>query len=151
MGVKSAVAVMITRCECGKRRVVNAFEHSRDTPLTCVLSVLWSRDGSRICSGGVDNIVRVWEVSSRDCIRTLEGHSAPVVAVSWSRDGSRVCSGGNDDTVRVWELSSGQCVHTTVFEFHFASLEFSLRSFPILSFCLTFRHFCLGEVCCQLA
>jgi len=103
--------------------------------LSEVSSVSWSSDGSRICSGSDDRTVRVWEVSSGDCIRTLKGHSSWVNAVAWSSDGSRICSGSDDKTVRVWEVSSGQCVHTTVFAFRFASLEFSLRSFPILSFC----------------
>jgi len=73
-------------------------------------------------------IRRVWEVSSGDCIRTLEGHSSRVTALSWSSDGSRICSGSEDHTMRVWDVSSGQCLHTTVFEnFRFASLGFSLR------------------------
>jgi len=74
MGAESAVAVMITRCECGKCQLGHAFEHSRDTSFF-VKEVSWSIDGSRICSGSADHTVRVWEVSSGECIRTLKGHS----------------------------------------------------------------------------
>jgi len=55
-------------------------------------------------------VIHVWEVSSGECIRTLEGHSSNVYAVSWSSDGTRICSGGGDSTVRVWEVSSGECI-----------------------------------------
>jgi len=71
-----------------------------------VNAVSWSSDGSRVCSGSSDKTVRVWEVSSGECIRTLEEPSS----VSWSSDGSRICSCSHDGKVRVWEVSSGQCI-----------------------------------------
>jgi len=76
-----------------------------------VHAVSWSSDGTRICSGSYDKTVQVWEVSSGECMQTLEGHSSGVNAVSWSRDDSRICS-GDDTAVRVWEVSSGKCVQT---------------------------------------
>jgi len=57
-------------------------------------------------------VIHVWEVSSGECIRTLEGHSDWVTEVSWSSDGTRICSGSDDDTVKVWEVSSGECIRT---------------------------------------
>jgi len=72
-----------------------------------VTAVLWSSEGTRICSGSVDKTVRVWEVSSWECIRTLEGHSDWVNAVSWSSDGTRICSGSADAAVRVGRVEWG--------------------------------------------
>jgi len=78
-------------------------------------------------------MVRVWDVSSGKCMRTLEGHSFGVKAVLWSSDDSRICSGSNDNTVRVWDVSSGECLWTSsvvlLFDLRFASLDLALWSF----------------------
>ena len=44
--------------------------------LTDVTSVAWSADG-RVCSGSRDSSVRVWDVASGECVRTLSGHTEP--------------------------------------------------------------------------
>ena len=59
-------------------------------------------DGSRIASGGDDATVRVWDVATKECVATLEGHTGLVYAVCGLGDGSRIASGSEDKTVRVW-------------------------------------------------
>ena len=67
-------------------------------------------------SGSCDNTLRVWDVSSGACVRTLSGHSAAVFAVSVYADpssgGMHAVSGSGDKTLRVWDVSSGACVRT---------------------------------------
>jgi len=102
-----------------------------------VITIAWNRDG-RLCSGGSDGTVRVWEVETGECIQTLH-HPCWVTAVSWSdeefvrvwelhsdtydqtlyghseertsRTEGRICSNTYDQTLRVWE-SSGECINT---------------------------------------
>ena len=61
---------------------------------------------ARVASGGGayggDNTVRVWDVATKECVATLEGHTDFVYAVCGLGDGSRIASGSNDNTVRVW-------------------------------------------------
>ena len=57
-------------------------------------------------------MVRLWEVSSGQCIRTLQGHANWVYTVAFSPDGQMVASGSEDQMVRLWEVSSGQCIRT---------------------------------------
>jgi WD40 repeat protein len=45
-------------------------------------------------------------------IRTLQGHTKPVLAVALSSDGRRAVSGSSDKTLRVWDLESGQTLRT---------------------------------------
>ena len=59
-------------------------------------------DGSRLASGGSDYTVRVWDVATKECVATLEGHTHFVNAVCCLGEGSRIASGGEDRTVRVW-------------------------------------------------
>tara|TARA_B110000858_G_scaffold77533_2_gene89892 strand:- start:163 stop:894 length:732 start_codon:yes stop_codon:yes gene_type:complete len=77
-----------------------------------VHSVSFSPDGSRIVSGSVDKTVRVWDSNTGALIRTLTGHTRPVMSVSFSPDGSRIVSGSSDDTVRVWDSNTGALIRT---------------------------------------
>ena len=47
-------------------------------------SVDYSSDGRFVVSGSNDNTVRIWDVESGDCIKTLEGHTSYVYGVSFS-------------------------------------------------------------------
>jgi len=81
-----------------------------------VTSVMWSPDSHFALSGSSDHTLRLWEVSSGQCLRTFAGHSGSVASVSWSPDGRCALSGSMDSTVRLWEASSSKCLRT--FEGH---------------------------------
>ncbi len=65
-------------------------------------------DGRRAVSGSDDETLRVWDLESGRCLRTLEGHSSGVRSVSVTPDGRRAVSGSDDETLRVWDVESGQ-------------------------------------------
>jgi len=76
---------------------------------TSVLSVAFSPDGRFVASRSSDRTVRLWEVSSGQCIWVGKEHTDSVFSVAFSPDGRWMASGSNDHTVRLWEVSSGQC------------------------------------------
>ena len=59
-----------------------------------------------------DKTVRVWDVATKECVATLEGHTNSVNAVCGLGDGSRIASGSSDKTVRVWDVATKECVAT---------------------------------------
>ena len=66
-------------------------------------TVAFSRNGFYIASGGIDPIVRVWDLRKPGApLHTLKGHRQPVAAVAFSPDGSRLASAS--DGIRVWDL-----------------------------------------------
>ena len=69
-----------------------------------VLSVCFSPDGRRLASGSGDRTVRLWDVETGACVRTLEGHGGWVMSVCFSPDGRMVASSSFDRTVRLWLL-----------------------------------------------
>ena len=58
-----------------------------------VNSVSFSPDGTKVASGSDDKTVKLWDVTSGECLQTLEGHSDCVNSVSFSPDGTKVASG----------------------------------------------------------
>ena len=71
-------------------------------------SVAFSRDGTRIVSGG-NKTLRVWNAADgRPIGAPMVGHSSKVLSVAFNREGTRIVSGGSDHTVRLWDALTGE-------------------------------------------
>ena len=100
----------------------NARDQDQDERYTeFVFSVAWNPDSRYALSASWDKTLRLWDVSSGKCLRTLEGHVSGVNSVSWSPDGRYSLSGSEDKTLRLWEVSRGKCLRT--FEGHTSGVE----------------------------
>ena len=73
-----------------------------------VASVAWSRDGTRIVSGGADGWIRIWDAGRGRELRAWTAHPGGVRSVAWSPDGGRIASGGADMSLRVWDAADGR-------------------------------------------
>lgn len=62
-----------------------------------------------VISGSLDNTIKLWDMTTGNCIRTLFGHVEGVWSLAY--DTLRIVSGSHDKTVRVWDLGSGKCMH----------------------------------------
>jgi hypothetical protein len=79
-----------------------------------VASVVFSFDGKTIASGGSDDAIRLWDVKTGKCVRTIEAHQKYVRSVAFSPDGKTLISGGSDHTVCVWDVETGKNLRTLV-------------------------------------
>lgn len=69
-----------------------------------------------VASGGEDNSVRVWETTSSNCIRVLNGHNSVVSCLialpnESSSSHPRLLSGSLDGSMCIWDVVDGACLH----------------------------------------
>ena len=77
-----------------------------------VEAVCYSPDGKYIASGAADATIKIWEVETGRCVRTLEGHTRAVYSVSYSPDGKYLASGSGDCAIKIWNAATGDCIQT---------------------------------------
>ncbi len=70
-----------------------------------VRTVAFSSDGNRVASGGQDNVVRIWHLSSNQAGKVLRGHASHVRDCVFSSDGQQLLSAGRDGFVKLWQPS----------------------------------------------
>ncbi|MGM9847095.1 MAG: hypothetical protein ACI31F_03990 [Muribaculaceae bacterium] len=85
-----------------------------------VRSVAYSPDGKYLVSGNWYNTIKLWDVSTGECIKTFEGHTEDVSSVAFSPDGNYIASGSWDKTIKLWNVATGECIKT--FEGHAGSV-----------------------------
>jgi platelet-activating factor acetylhydrolase IB subunit alpha len=64
--------------------------------------------GNLLVSASRDQTLRIWDVSTGYCVKTIRGHADWVRDVSPSFDGRWLVSTGNDRTARIWDALSGE-------------------------------------------
>ena len=97
------------------QEIVQGFTH-KYLYLTCcvgsVYAVAITPDGKQIVYGGNDEIIKIRDIYSGVCIKTLEGHSSYVNSIAITPDGKKIVSGSYDNTIKIWDIESGACLKT---------------------------------------
>jgi WD40 repeat protein len=68
-----------------------------------VIAVDWKPKTHILASGGLDFVVKVWDVDSTNLLATLEGHTNAVNSVKWSRSGQMLASADEDGNIIIWQ------------------------------------------------
>jgi len=92
-------------------------------------AVAFSPDNRWLASGGKDNVIKIWDLTNGNVLRTLYGHTSNVNALAVSPDGKLLASGSGDinderdlgtftqggvvggaqdNTVRIWSVQTGR-------------------------------------------
>ncbi|KAF8924554.1 sulfur metabolite repression control protein-like protein SconB [Dissophora ornata] len=67
-------------------------------------------DDSFLMTGSYDNTVKVWNIETGECLRTLTGHALCVRALHF--DEAKLITGSMDRTLKIWNYHTGQCIRT---------------------------------------
>lgn len=65
---------------------------------------------THILSASLDSTIKMWDVKTGQCVRTLFGHIEGIWGIA--ADNFRVVSASHDKLVKVWDLQSGRNWHT---------------------------------------
>ncbi|TEY33904.1 hypothetical protein BOTCAL_0654g00010 [Botryotinia calthae] len=90
-----------------------------------------------ILTGALDNNLRLWDVSTGRCLKTLFGHVEGVWALAG--DTLRVVSGAQDMMTKVWDARTGKCDRT-----------FTGHRGPVTCIGLSDSRMCTGSEDCEV-
>lgn len=97
--------------ERGRDKMSLIFEGDSRDGVTSLVITLGPKP--MICSGHYDFMVRLWDISSKQLIVTLEGHSDYVGSVAaWRGNQPIVISGSSDGTIKAWDTNTGALIAT---------------------------------------
>ena len=68
-----------------------------------VYCVAFTND-NRCISGGVDELLKVWDLVTFNVIESMKGHQESIRSVAVTSDDKKAVSGSMDHTIRVWDL-----------------------------------------------
>ncbi len=75
---------------------------------SAIRSVSFSVDGQALASASSDETVRIWNISTGECLRILQ-HTDRVRTVVFSPNNKIIASGSFDHIVRIWDILTGEC------------------------------------------
>lgn len=96
-----------------------------------VCGLTWSPDGKYLASGGNDNTVFIWPMttgSEHQAVHALNEHQGAVKALAWCPwQPNLLASGGgtSDRHIRIWNVNSGSCISSLDTSSQISSLVFS--------------------------
>ena len=68
-------------------------------------------DNDLIASGSWDMTIKIWNIKTGECIRTLEGHNGYVrIVIKVGKD--LIASGSSDKTIKIWNFNTGEFIKT---------------------------------------
>lgn len=81
--------------------------------------------GPFLASGSRDKSIKVWDVSSGQCLFTLVGHDNWIRGLSWHPGGKYLLSASDDKSLRVWDVPHKRCSKRLEAHTHFCtSIDF---------------------------
>jgi eukaryotic-like serine/threonine-protein kinase len=69
-----------------------------------ITAIVFSPDGKKLATAGMDHSIRVWDFEKRQRIRALQGSLNEVWSVAFSPDGEHIVSGSKDGAVNEWPI-----------------------------------------------
>jgi len=77
-----------------------------------IRSLAVTANGKMAVSGSFQGMLNLWNLDTRECLATMNGHAHWVDSVQLTPDSRYAVSGSADKTVKVWDLEVRTCIGT---------------------------------------
>lgn len=77
----------------------------------CITAISYSPDGHYLATGSEDCSVKIWEITTGTCMKTLN-IGWPITAISYDPNSRYIVVGSLDKTINVFDTQSGICIKT---------------------------------------
>ncbi|MGI0490714.1 NACHT domain-containing protein [Alkalinema pantanalense CENA528] len=77
-----------------------------------VRSLVFTSDGLTLISTSSDQTIKIWDIATATCTKTLTGHHSRVYDVSLLSDNCTFATVGADCNVKIWHYDQADCLHT---------------------------------------
>ena len=76
-----------------------------------IRSIQLDENKNKLITGSEDNTIKIWDLYTRQCLRTLYDHTHWVTSLLIVAN-NKFVSGSEDKTIKIWDLNSYQCLGT---------------------------------------
>lgn len=66
---------------------------------------------NQLVTAGRNLLLRLWDLDTFTCVRTIKAHETPVLAMDFDPTGTLLATGGSDRAVKVFDIEKGYCTH----------------------------------------
>ena len=87
--------------------LITTLEHDSE-----IDTIAWSSNGKILASGSNDSTIKLWDVNTSNCVKTLTGHGNGINKITFSPDGETLASGSDDSTIKLWDVATGKYFQT---------------------------------------
>ena len=87
-------------------KCINLVEHEE------AVHTITEIDNITLASGSDDKTVKIWNLKTNSCIKTLYGHTSKITALFYFSQTSVLVSGSSDKTIKIWNKENYSCLNT---------------------------------------
>lgn len=69
-----------------------------------ITAVAYSNDGNSVYSGGIDNVITMWDLRKMSKSMGMKGHTDTITSLSINPKGTHILSNSMDGTMRSWDI-----------------------------------------------
>lgn len=108
--VSSLVLATLLLCGCGATDLVRPTQNKMtlDRHVTLAYAIAYSPEGDLLATGGIDRVVRLWDLKTGEERQAFDGHRGTVHCLAFTPDGKTLASGSLDKMVRLWDVKTGR-------------------------------------------
>lgn len=103
----------------------NQFFLKKSTGQDKILSLKFSSNTNILATAATDKSIKLWDITTYQCLCTLNGHEAPVSDIAFSPNGEFLVSGSLDKTIKFWDTMTGSCIRTIECDKEIAAVSYS--------------------------